>query len=274
VSAREWAGRIALGAYVLGRRSGVLETRVGEALYMRVYMAYKRYVEDSLAALLRRHPALAHGGHIFDVGANIGYTSLLFARAVEAPYRIFAFEPEPRNFAQLERNLARFKCNNVQPYQCAVGRSEGTAALRFNKSHPGDHRIVTPVMAAGVAAGDTMNVPMTSLDSMWRHSLFGESVALVKIDVQGFEHEVVLGMQALLEAERPPVVIFEHDPELSLAMGFDPLAVPRLLTSYSFDLHLITRHGALVPVQGDALARRGSAYLDVVAVPPLRRLTP
>src|SRR5690242_12041412 len=93
-------GRLALltGAYSRARRSGLLETTAGRWLFTSSYNLYKRYLEDPFHALAGRHPELFRGGHILDIGANIGYTSMVFARAIEPAYRVYSFEPEEFNF--------------------------------------------------------------------------------------------------------------------------------------------------------------------------------
>src|SRR2546430_16632021 len=97
-----------LRAYALAHLTGFLNTRVGDALFSRAYFAYKRR-EDPHARLIRAHPELFRGGNVIDVGANIGYTAVLFARAIDDPFKVFALEPEQENFQRLERKLARYQ---------------------------------------------------------------------------------------------------------------------------------------------------------------------
>jgi len=90
--------RVVLGAYALARKSGFLDTRLGESTLDHAYFAYKRFVEDPFAALATRHPELFRGGNILDVGANIGYTASVFARASSEGFQVYAFEPEEKNW--------------------------------------------------------------------------------------------------------------------------------------------------------------------------------
>src|SRR6266536_5255049 len=123
---------LVLRAYALAHRTGFLNTRVGDALFSRAYFAYKRF-EDPHAALIRAHPELFRGGHVIDVGANIGYTTVLFARVIGEGFKVFALEPEQENFARLERNLKRYHVGDrVVARRVAAGATSGSIGLRIN----------------------------------------------------------------------------------------------------------------------------------------------
>src|SRR5712692_982951 len=93
-------------AYAAARRTGFLDTPIGSRLFISAYFLYKKYLEDPFEGLIRRDPDLFRGGHILDVGANIGYCAALFSRALDPGYSVFAFEPEPFN-ASLLRHVVR-----------------------------------------------------------------------------------------------------------------------------------------------------------------------
>lgn len=189
--------RGALRLYALAQRSGLLRTRAGDALFSRAYFAYKRLLEDPFARLVRTSPDLFTNGHIVDVGANIGYTTAVFARAVRPPFRVFAFEPEEENFARLQRNVRRLGLRNVELVRTAAGDRDGVAQLIRNPAHPGDHKI----------GRSDVDVPITTLDSFAAAHIDGP-IAFVKIDVQGFEPAVLAGMSRILDA----------NPSISLAV--------------------------------------------------------
>src|SRR5262245_34873461 len=113
-----WRGRLVEGlhsAYGVANRLGVLENRVLGDLFVRTYFAYKR-LGDPFAMLTARRPDLFRGGHILDVGANVGYTAAVFARVVDPGFRVFAFEPERKNFDRLARTTRRPRLNyRVEP---------------------------------------------------------------------------------------------------------------------------------------------------------------
>lgn len=201
--------RGALRLYGLAQRSGLLRTHAGDALFNRAYFAYKRLIEDPFARLVRTSPDLFAGGHIVDVGANIGYTTAVFARAVRPPFRVFAFEPEEENFARLQRNVRRLGLRNVELVRSAAGDRDGVAQLWINENHPGDHKI----------GRGNVDVPITTLDSFAATHIDGP-IAFVKIDVQGFEPAVLAGMSRILDTNPSIAVAIEvSEPDLA-SLGY------------------------------------------------------
>ena len=93
------ASRVGLWLYRQVRRTGLLSIPPARRAYERVYAQYKRHVEDPFYNLTRRHPEFFTGGHIIDVGANIGYTAGVFATVIQPGFRVWAFEPSSENFS-------------------------------------------------------------------------------------------------------------------------------------------------------------------------------
>ena len=71
------------GAYTLANGSGFLNTGVGRGIFTFAYFQYKKHIEDPFDGFAKRYPHLFHGGHIVDVGANIGYCSTLFSSVLD-----------------------------------------------------------------------------------------------------------------------------------------------------------------------------------------------
>ena len=215
-----------LRAYALAERSGALNFEPAEWLFVRSYFAYKRLVEDVFARLVRERPELFRGGHIVDVGANAGYTARVFARAVEAPYRVYAFEPDAVNF----RRLTRFaKDDRIVPLHSAAGEREGTIELWHNDAHPGDHRVAAGEVSSYAGARET--VAMTTIDAFAR--TLAHPIRFVKIDVQGYEPAVLRGMRETLRGD--VVVALEYAPGHMRALGFEPGEVFDLLRDFEIE---------------------------------------
>lgn len=256
--------RAAIAAYSLGRRSGLLDTRAGDALFNTAYMAYKRMFEDNLAALLRRQPDLAAGGFVFDVGANIGYTSILLSRFCDRSHRVLAFEPEAENVGRLERNVARRGlADRISIHQLAIGRAAGEATLWRNPDHHGDHRIATTGFRDG-QGGSRVQVAMTSIDEAWTRFTGRGVVSLIKIDVQGFEPEVFAGMSSLIEQQRRMSIVFEYDRALSVSLRLDAGESLKILGASGFELFRLRGDGRLSPLTG-ADRDADDGYFDIVA---------
>jgi FkbM family methyltransferase len=165
--------------------------------------------------LLRR--LVRPGQSVADVGANIGYSGLLFAQAVGPSGRVTCIEPEPDNVAELRRNVEGNRLANVEVVPAAVGASSGTVSLRAG--------INGTVVDDGLGE---VQVPLRTLDEL----LADRPVDFVKIDVEGYEGHVLDGAARLLEERRPGLFVEIHP-------GF--LAPP-----YTVD-GLLGRLGALYP---------------------------
>lgn len=152
----------------------------------------RQVVERGLLARLIRP-----GDCVGDVGANIGYYALLFARLAGPSGRVVCLEPEPDNLVQLRRIVERNALPNVEVLPVAAGEQPGQVQLeRGMNGHvklEGDFGCVVPVIA---------------LDS-----LADRRFDVVKIDVEGFEGQVLGGMRQLLQT-RPPRLFVEVHPAL------------------------------------------------------------
>ena len=81
-------------------------------------------------------------GDVFvDVGANIGYFSLLASRLVGPAGTVLAFEPEAANYALLEANCRRNGCDNVRCFRAALGEENASGTIYLNELNRGDHSL-------------------------------------------------------------------------------------------------------------------------------------
>lgn len=142
-----------------------------------------------------------------DVGANIGSYTVLAAKVAGA--NCLALEPIPETFAKLQRNL---RVNDlgakVQAVQCAAGSSSDS--LRFSADQDTTNRVVDEQYP-----GKIIQVPVRKLDD-----LLTQRPALVwKVDVEGFEQEVLSGGQQVLRQTALKAVLLEgDDPQISVTM--------------------------------------------------------
>jgi FkbM family methyltransferase len=150
--------------------------------------------------------AIAPGALVVDGGANMGGYSLLAARRAGRSGRVFAFEPDPRNFARLSARVR--KLTNVQPVQKAIAAASGESLLFQDTFHAG-HTLVD-----GRVGGDGIAVEVTSLDEFVRAGGL-PGLDVVKLDIEGAELLAVDGMQQLLRGERRPVVLCEVHPPIT-----------------------------------------------------------
>src|SRR5579872_1119493 len=144
---------------------------------------------------------LKKGMNIVDVGANLGYFTLLASRLVGENGTVFAFEPEGRNFQLLEKSVSVNNLHNVQLYQKALSDKQGKIELFLgDSSHPNDHSI-------GVDRGSgSVEIDSRTLDDFWIAS--GKPrIDLVKIHVVGEDPSVLKGAEKLISETGPMLAI-------------------------------------------------------------------
>ncbi len=124
---------------------------------------------------------LRPGDTVIDAGANVGSLCLLAAVIVGESGRVLAVEPHPRIFGFLRQNLALNRATNVRAENTALGETPGE--LNFSDTRADDENSVQ-------RSGQGIRVPVTTLD---RLAADLDRIALLKIDVEGFEIAVLQG---------------------------------------------------------------------------------
>ena len=249
--------------YSLARKSGVLSTRVGQDLFTHAYNTYKKYLEDPFYALARKRPDLFRGGYVLDVGANIGYTSTVFAQAIDPQFRVYAFEPEPFNFQLLGRAAAAKKARGrIIAVQAAVGESDGTVPLWRNDHHHGDHRVRTATLAEHTPAEESFSVPLVSIDTFVARTKRLHPVCFIKVDVQGYELAVCHGMQKTLSDNPEAALVLEFMPEAMEDLGFHAADFLQWVKDGGFQIQTLEKSGDLTEGISPAIEKTG--YVDLL----------
>jgi len=138
---------------------------------------------------------------IFDVGANVGYYTVLGAKkAIEGT--VFAFEPEANNFSLLEKNAVLNSLDNTTIVRFAVGSSDGEVGLRTKPGHAGK---------AHITLSESLNkVKLTTLDTFCTHNSI-EKINVMKLDVEGSEIDVLRGGKEILSGSPGLKVFLEYN---------------------------------------------------------------
>ena len=248
--------QVLTSVFGLARKSGWLETRLGKAAFQHAYFLYKRHMEDPFAALLARRPDLLRGGDVIDAGANIGYTADLFAAFADPDAQVVAFEPEPYNFGLLQAAAAR-RAGRILAVQAALGSHPGTITLELNPWHHADHRVARDGGGAG-----TIQVPLEAIDSYWERERSGRPVCFLKIDVQGFELEVLRGAEKTLAANPRCAVAVEYMPEAMESLDCRPEELLEWFAERGYRAATIPHRGDLIEGFSGELPPRG--YVDLL----------
>ncbi len=141
-------------------------------------------------------------GHVFyDVGANVGFFSLIASRLVGACGEVFAFEPLPENASVVAQQVSLNGLANVHLVRAAVGRRTGRAGLVVTNSPS------TPHLVEGETGGNCVTVDVVRLDDFVKEH---PPPDLVKVDVEGAEAQVLQGAQSLICKRHPAFLIELH----------------------------------------------------------------
>ncbi len=156
--------------------------------------------EREQTALFREH--LRPGDTVLDVGAHVGYYTLLSSVLVGDRGAVWAFEPNPQNAGFLRRHVEINGRGNVRITQAAVSDTDGTARFDFGTGSGTGH----------LAEGGALEVRTVRLDDFAREN--GLRVAAVKIDVEGAELAVLAGGEETLRRDRPVIFLSTHGAEV------------------------------------------------------------
>lgn len=220
-----WLPRPQRNATTLLRDGRLLQCQLADRTQRTMYLGLFEPRETRLLGEL-----LSSGDIFIDVGAHIGWFTTAAARHVGEAGQVIACEPYPPNMAILKGNLARNNCKNVRVVEAALGSQQGTISLAKAGGDSGG------VTALGWAWDGRVEVPMTTLDDIT--SGLG-AVALVKIDVEGWEANVLRGAARTLTQTKS--VLIEINPEALRKVGSSPEEIFNLLRGAGF-----TRFGSVV----------------------------
>jgi FkbM family methyltransferase len=186
---------------------------------------------------------------VLDVGANIGYYTLILASLVGPGGRVFAFEPDPDNFALLKKNIESNGYKNVVLVNAALSDQPGTLKLYLCDDNRGDHRIYP--------SGDdrrAIQIRAISADDYLKGS--SAEIAFIKMDVQGAEGKVLRGMERLLERTPKCQMLFEFWPKGMWRAGDEAKEALDGLARHCFSLNLVDQERkCLQPVDCETLLR-------------------
>ncbi len=235
-----------------GLKAGYVDDVLGHRMWLdeqdSLRLSFTRVYEPFETRWFLKH--VRPGQTVVDVGANIGYYTLLLARQVGNEGRVFAFEPDPTNFAILEKNVELNGYRNVTLERLAVSNTNGFVKLLWNDANHGDHRI-------GAVESDLPGIEVRTVRLDDYFSGHEGSIDVIKMDIQGAEYHAVLGMQHLLARQPQLKLVTEFWPAgLADAQG-EPRAMLALFESLGYrPQELDERQGRVRPAdQHDLLSR-------------------
>ena len=197
---------------------------------------------------------------VVDIGANIGYFTVLFGRYVGPAGRVLAFEPAPFNRELLARNV---RDNGMAEWitidAAAVTDREGTERFYIHNSHSGVHSLSAANLAPAEGV-QQIKVPATTLDAAVARAGLAQ-VDIVKIDAQGAETQILRGAAQTLSGPRLRTVLLELWPFGLENCGGSAGEVAERLRDWGFNPSTLTKRGAEPLSWGDVL-QQAAALTD------------
>lgn len=193
------------------------------------YLSFGGSYEPMVTDLVKRE--IKENNIVLDLGANIGYYTLLFSKLVGDKGKVFAFEPDPENFALLKKNVDMNEIKNVVSEQKACSKKTGKTFLYRDQS-PGRHTIYNRPDGTKY-----VQVEVTSLDDYFKN--FKKNIDFIKMDIQGSEGAVFQGMSSILKKNQKIKMVIEFSPWRLKMFDFDPKEFLETVISHGFKIYNI-----------------------------------
>ena len=210
---------------------------------------------------------LRPGDVAIDVGANIGYQAVAMAKVVGPTGQVLAVEPVEALRGRLQENLTLNGIREVEMVGVAVGDKPGLLRLFPGRPDSPNKAQVSAIPHSHLDIGSGSEVEATTVDTLVADRGY-HSVRLIKIDVEGYEPETLVGCQQVLR-DFAPYVVFEFTPSflrVTPQEAWDWIRRSFSVAEGGYEFYAIADRGAITPV-GDSPPR---STCDVLAAP--RRL--
>jgi FkbM family methyltransferase len=191
----------------------------------KIYEAYETKIMKSL---------IKPGDVVVDLGAFIGYYTLIFAEIVGQSGQVVAFEPRPSNAQILRKNIQVNNYSNVLVEEKAVSDVEGKITLYLCTDNHGMNRLYKSAYC-----DESVEVECITLDSYFKNS--NKKIDFIKMDVEGSEYGVLEGMTRILEKNNNIKILLEFNPSSIIEYGKTPEELIGLLNSYGFNIYRLNR---------------------------------
>lgn len=186
--------------------------------------------EEYETELFKKH--IMPGDIVVDIGAHIGYYTLIAAKLVGNTGKVYAFEPDTKNFQLLKKNVMQNGYRNVVLVNEAVTDKNGTARLFLNSENTGDHRIFDTG-----GARKSLVIRTTTLDNFFAGK--EKKVDFIKMDIQGSEANAFQGGTHIINDSKQIKIITEFQPAYINMSGRSAGEYLRLLRKSKFTIYEI-----------------------------------
>ncbi|SEH08434.1 cobalt-precorrin-6Y C(15)-methyltransferase [Candidatus Venteria ishoeyi] len=179
------------------------------------------------------------GDTVLDIGANIGYYTLIFAKLVGKQGKVFAFEPEPDNFALLQKNIEINGYSNIVLIPKAVSDKNEIIKLYLCEKNKGMHRAYNSIFC-----NKYIEIESIRIDDYFQQN--NQTIDFIKMDIEGYEYTALQGMLNILRNNKNIKILTEFSPAASLENGIDLTLYVQLLTELGFTIYAIEEKMAII----------------------------
>jgi FkbM family methyltransferase len=176
---------------------------------------------------------IKEGDIVIDIGANIGYYTLIFAQLVGSSGKVFAFEPEPKNFEILRKNIEINNYQNIIAEQKIVSDESGMTKLFIAEQGIVGHRINQQK-----SSQKFIEVESIILDNYIKKLNLDNKINFIKIDVEGSEPKVLEGAKEIMQKSNQLKIFTEFNREFVKKYGIEPKEMIDLLYRNGFKIYL------------------------------------
>jgi len=223
---KRWLER---GVDVFRDQDGIIKHGVGQGLRFNIGGTVAGFLLGSSEPTIQKvlQMLVQPGAVVYDIGANVGFLTVIAARLTGPSGRVFAFEPLTENFRHLEHNIHLNDFDYVNAIECALADRDETALFLISKS-PTWGELASVSGRVEDEIGRT-EVTVCRLDTIVQQRSF-PMPNLIKIDVEGAEVLVLNGALTTIQQARPILLIELHGTNAAIAeklsaLGYFPVVV-------------------------------------------------
>lgn len=235
--ANSWRGKIIRNNYSYPPNSNRHVERAGIRYELDLHDMVQWYIYYGFQTLEPLIDLAPKGSIVFDVGANIGYATLRLAQKIGSEGQVHAFEPVPNTYRHLIRHLAinPSLASVISAYNIGLSaKRQELTFLELDIGNNGMNRVASELTDQQEAIRSRISIPSYSLDEWMEEYAIG-AVNLIKIDVEGYEYQVLLGAKNTLERFRPALFIELDDSNLA-RYGDDYRRLLRFLLDLGYEI--------------------------------------
>jgi FkbM family methyltransferase len=219
-------------------------------LYEPLYFSYKNKKDSKSLALIKKF--LKPGSTILDIGSNIGFYAVFLSEVVGSSGHVYCFEPDVTNFKHL-KNTLRNK-SNVTVIQKAVADTSGIIKLYPSPLLNVDHRTYS-----SQNSNVTYEVEKISIDDYVNGKF---KIDFIKMDIQGFETEALMGMRKTLSENNDILLLMEFWPYGLHQAGSSSETLYKLVVENGFNIYRIDEKGLTPFTLEEAMSMKVEYYTD------------